>query len=152
MNALKNKPEVLDQICHEHAALREKLSHINCVLAERKPASEELELLLREFLNTLIVHFSNEENEGFFKEIVSRAPQLAEDAGKLCVEHRELLHEVTELSRFAAAGSPSMSWWRELSSRCHVISRKLMRHESDESRLWQRAFQEEVAAGLEICS
>jgi hypothetical protein len=148
MNALKNQPEIIDKIIHEHAALRDKLNRIHTILAEPGPVSNEIEALLREFLNTLVVHFTNEEEEGFFDEVVSRAPQLADQAARLCAEHRQLEHETAELARFAAAGSPSMPWWRELSSRCHVLSKKLMRHESEESRLMQRAFQEEVAAGF----
>ena len=45
------------------------------------------------------------------------APRLADKAGTLCVEHRELLREANELCRFAEAGSPSVQWWRELNSR-----------------------------------
>ena len=46
--------------------LRDKVQRIHSVLAEPEPAQAEIDALLREFLNTLIVHFSNEENEGFF--------------------------------------------------------------------------------------
>lgn len=148
MNTLKNQPEIIDKIIQEHAALRDKLSRIHTILADPVPASDEIEALLREFLNTLVIHFANEEDEGFFDEVVSRAPQLADQAARLGAEHRQLEHETVELSQFAAAGSPSMPWWRELSSRCHVLSKKLMRHESEENRLMQRAFQEEVAAGF----
>jgi hypothetical protein len=148
MNATNNKPEVLDTIIHEHAALREKLGRIHTVLSGPMPESSEIETLLHEFLNTLVVHFTSEEEDGFFDEIVSRAPELAEQAARLCVEHRQLLHETNELSQFAAAGSPSMPWWRELSSRCHVLSKKLMQHESEENRLMQRAFQAEIEAGF----
>jgi hypothetical protein len=148
MNAAKDRPEVLNKVLQEHAALREKLGHIHSVLAEPEPEGEEIERLLREFLSMLIVHFSCEEEEGFFDEVVSRASYLADEAGKLRVEHKDLLHEVTALSQFASAGSPSMQWWRELNSRCHLLSKKLMQHEADESRLIQRAFQHEVEAGF----
>ena len=141
MNGIKNQPAIIDKIIQEHAALREKLRHIHSALAEPEPAPEEIDILLREFLNTLVVHFSNEEGEGFFADLVARAPGLTGEAGQLSVEHRQLLHETTELCRFAAAGSPSIVWWRELSSRCHMLSRKLMQHESEESRLLQRAYQ-----------
>jgi iron-sulfur cluster repair protein YtfE (RIC family) len=152
MSKLKDQSDVLDKIIQEHAALRHKLGRIHTVLAEPAPAQEEIEALLREFSNTLVAHFAKEEEDGFFDEIVSRAPQLADQAGKLRVEHRHLVHDITQLLQFASAGSPSMPWWRELSSRCHVLSKKLMQHESDEGRLMQRAFHEEVAAGIEICS
>lgn len=55
-----------------------------------------------------------------------------------------MLHEVKELSRFASAGSPSMPWWRELSSRCHEFNKRLMRHESDENKLLQEAHHADI--------
>ena len=120
---------------HEHDVLRDKVKRIHAVLAEPGPAQDEIEVLLREFLTTLVVHFSNEENEGFFSEVTAYAPLLKERAGKLCVEHRQMLHDANELCRFAAAGSPSIPWWRELSSRCHAFSKRLMQHEVEESRI-----------------
>ena len=119
---------------HEHDVLRDKLKRIHAVFAE-PPAQDEIEALLRDFLTTLVVHFSNEENEGFFSEVTACAPLLKERADNLCVEHRQMLHDANELCRFAAAGSPSIVWWRELSSRCHDFSRRLMQHEVDENKL-----------------
>jgi hypothetical protein len=71
---------------------------------------------------------------------------LADRAGKLCIEHRQLLHEAEELCQFAAAGSPSMPWWRELRSRCHEFCKRLMHHESEENRLLQETHQSDVGA------
>src|SRR6476660_10254724 len=134
MNRTNLETEIVEQIMHEHDVLRDKLKRIHAVLAA-PPAQDEIEALLREFLTTLVVHFSNEENEGFFSEVTACAPLLKERAGKLCVEHRQMLHDANELCRFAAAGSPSIPWWRELSSRCHVFSKRLMQHEIDENKL-----------------
>ena len=135
MNRAHTETEIVEQIMHEHDALRDKVKRIHAILAEPGPAQDEIELLLREFLTTLVVHFSNEENEGFFSEVTACAPLLKERAGKLCVEHRQMLQDANELCRFAAAGSPSIPWWRELSSRCHAFSKRLMQHEVEESKL-----------------
>jgi hypothetical protein len=55
-----------------------------------------------------------------------------------------LLRKADELCRFASAGSPSMTWWRELSTRCQELSRQLMHHESEENTLLQRAYLEDL--------
>jgi hypothetical protein len=149
MNAtysVKPQSQTIEHIMQEHDALRDKVRRIHSVLAEPEPAQAESEKLLRDFLTALIVHFSNEENEGFFSEVTTRAPRLSDRAGRLCVEHRELLHEAEELCRFASAGSPSMPWWRELSSRCHDFSKRLMQHESEENKLLQEAHQSDIGA------
>lgn len=144
MNGTTTRSDQIDRIVQEHEALRDKVSRIHSIFDEPEPDQSELEALLREFLNALRVHFLHEEVEGFFEEITSHAPRLAVQAGKLCVEHREMLRDADELCRFAAAGSPSMPWWRELSSRCHEFSKRLMQHEHQENRLLQEARQSDV--------
>lgn len=144
MNRTNTQSEIIEQIMQEHDALRDKVRRIHAVLAQSVPAPDEVETLLREFLTTLVVHFSNEEDEGFFREVTAHAPRLAGQAGKLCVEHRQMLQEANELCRFAAAGSPSMLWWRELSTRCHEFSKRLMHHEVEENKLLHESHQVDI--------
>ena len=146
MNSMSAPSEVIEKTIQEHDALRDKVRRIHTVLAGREPAKIEVETLLREFLNALLVHFSSEEDDGFFEEVASHAPRLSSQAGRLCIEHKQLLHEADELCRFAAAGSPSMLWWRELSSRCHEFSRRLMQHEREENKLLQESHQTDIGA------
>jgi iron-sulfur cluster repair protein YtfE (RIC family) len=131
----------------EHDVLRDKVQRIHTVLAHSDPTTDEIESLLREFVSALLIHFANEEEEGFFDDVISCAPRLAYKAGELCAEHKELVRKVDELCRFASAGSPSIVWWRELNSRCHEVSRQLMRHERDENKLLQQARQVDIGTG-----
>jgi hypothetical protein len=144
MSHTMTESETIERIIQEHDALRDKVRRIHTLLTEPEPAQGEVEILLREFLNALIIHFDFEEDEGFFTEVASHAPRLAGQAGKLCIEHREMLRDATELCRFAAAGSPSMPWWRELQTRCHEFSKRLMQHEHEENKLLQEARQSDV--------
>jgi iron-sulfur cluster repair protein YtfE (RIC family) len=147
MKTTTTNSEVFARIKQEHDALRDKLRRIHAVLAGPEIAADEITILLHEFQSALAVHFSNEEeSEGFFDEVTAQAPRLAHQAGRLCNEHEEMLRKATELCRFAAAGSPSIAWWRELSSRCHEFSRQLMHHESEENKLLQQAHQEDIGA------
>jgi hypothetical protein len=144
MNATSS-PQVLEKIKVEHDALRNKLGRIHACLVGPQIAAEDIVKLLREFRGALAVHFSNEEeSEGFFASVTAHAPRLAHQAGRLCVEHEALLRKADELCRFASAGSPSMTWWRELSTRCQEFSRQLMHHESEENNLLQRAYLEDL--------
>src|SRR5215208_2296475 len=93
MNRTNAETEIVEQIMHEHDSLRDKLRHIHAVLSGPAPSENDVEELLREFLTTLVVHFANEENEGFFSQVTAHAPQLAGQAGKLCIEHRQMLHD-----------------------------------------------------------
>jgi hypothetical protein len=137
--------KVFDQIKEEHDTLRNKLGQIHAYLVGPDIAADEIADLLYEFQGALAMHFSNEEeSDGFFESVTTHAPRLAHQAGKLCVEHEALLRKATELWRFAIAGSPSMTWWRELSTRCQEFSRQLMHHESEECKLLQQAYQEDL--------
>ena len=149
MNAtasLKLKSETVERIMQEHTALEDKIRRIHTVLAQPEPAQPEIDALLREFLTALIVHFSNEEDDGFFAEVSAHAPSLAGSAAQLCVEHRELLHDANELCRFASAGSPSMPWWRELRSRLHGFNQRLMQHECQENKLLHECHKSDTGA------
>lgn len=142
--------EVAEKIKQEHDMLRDKLRQIHSALAVQEMAPQELSGLLNEFQSALAVHFSNEEeSEGFFESVTAHSPRLALQAGQLCIEHEALMQKATELCRFAGAGSPSLAWWRELSSRCHEFSRQLMHHESDEGQLLQQAYQEDLGGGVD---
>ena len=146
MNRATPKSETVERILREHDVLRDKVRRIHSIFDDPEPDQSEIEGLLREFLSASREHFLHEENEGFFDEVTSRAPRLAGRADKLCVEHRELLREADELCRFAAAGSPSIPWWRELNARCHEFSKRLMQHEHEENRLLQESRQSDVCS------
>ena len=135
MNYPTSQSVVVDQIMYEHEQLREKVQRIHTVLAQPEPSAAEIRTVLDEFRTALVVLFSNEEDEGFFAEIKVHSPKLADRAAKLCLEHRQLVHDADELCRFAAAGTPSIPWWRELSSRCQAFSKRLIQHEHEESKL-----------------
>jgi iron-sulfur cluster repair protein YtfE (RIC family) len=146
MNGMNTESDAIHKVIHEHDALRDKLRRMHSVLAQRVPAPDEIETLLKEFRSALLVHFVNEEDAGFFEEVTAHAPRLASRAGMLCNEHRQLLREADELCRFASAGTPSVSWWRELNGRCHEFSRRLMHHEHEENSLLQDAHQSDIGA------
>jgi iron-sulfur cluster repair protein YtfE (RIC family) len=150
VNAAKwtsGQSEMVEQVIHEHHALCEKVKQIHTVLAEPIPNKDEIESLLRDFMTALIFHFSNEEMEdGLFAEVSAHSPRLAGKVAKLGAEHRQLVTDVHQLCRFASAGSPSMPWWRELSSRCHGLTKRLMQHEHDENALLQEAHQADIGA------
>jgi hemerythrin len=143
---LRNQSEIVERIMEEHDALRDKVARIHSVLADPAPNKNEIDELLREFLRALIVHFANEEEEGFFDEVAAKAPYLAGSAAKLCVEHRQMLQDAKELCRFAAAGSPSMPWWRELNTRCYAFSARFMNHECQENKLLHEAHKVDIGA------
>ena len=138
---------LVGKIMQEDENLRAKLRHIHNAIVDVKPSAEEVEHLLRDFKHLLEFHFIHEEKDGFFQEVINKAPRLAERTKILCEEHRKMLVDVAELCRFAAAGSPSVSWWHELRARCQEFSDRLKRHEIEECALLQEAHQTDLGRG-----
>jgi iron-sulfur cluster repair protein YtfE (RIC family) len=146
MTSNTSESEIIEAIRLEHEALRKKLGNVHSVLAGCHLAGEKVAAMLLELHDELVVHFTNEEFNGFFGEVTSRAPQLSPAADKLCAEHRDMLHKASELAQFARAGADSQEWWRELKTRFHVFSTQLMHHESEENSLLQQAYQDDIGA------
>jgi iron-sulfur cluster repair protein YtfE (RIC family) len=144
LNFPSEESDIAENIIKEHDALRHKVHCIHSALYEQDPSPGEIEALLREFLNALVVHFANEEDDGFLRKVAAESPRLAKVAARLSIEHRELLREAEGLCRFAEAGAPSVTWWRELTSRCHAFNQRLMQHECEENRLLQKSHRTEI--------
>ena len=134
--------EDFDRLHEEHEDLREQLGRVHDAIKSMAPAPTEIRALLEEFEQALVNHFVHEEMDGLFEKVASQVPSLAGEANRLFSEHHLLRNQAAELCRFAASGSASMPWWRELASRCHVFSQKLMQHESAENALLHIAKQD----------
>jgi iron-sulfur cluster repair protein YtfE (RIC family) len=143
MNASVTGHEVFEKMHQEHDNLREKLGRIHDFFRDTTLTPTEINTLLHDFEEALALHFSHEENDGFFDDVMKLSPESAREADRLCVEHRDLQNDAAELRRFANSGTPSVPWWRELASRCRTFSQRLMLHESAENRLLQVAYRRE---------
>jgi hypothetical protein len=136
--------QVFEDIRREHLSLAIKLGHLRRICEGEIRPGEEMAALLLDLYDALKTHFRNEEFNGFFSQVTTKAPRLTHDANVLCAEHREMLHTVSQLVRFAAAGANSHEWWRELNNGILVLADQLRRHEHDEDAILQRAYQEDI--------
>lgn len=144
MDSQATSHEVFEEVCREHRVLGGKLARIRNICSGAITSGEEVAAMLLDLHDALREHFLNEEFHGFFSEVIARVPAMTGEANKLCAEHRQMLQTATELMRFAAAGSASHEWWRELNTRFLVFADQLQRHEQDEDALLQRAYQEDI--------
>jgi iron-sulfur cluster repair protein YtfE (RIC family) len=137
MNSSASNHGRFDSLHEEHEDLRAQLGRVHDAIKSMAPAPAEIKTLLDEFEEALVIHFLHEEMDGLFAAVASDAPSLADEAIRLNAAHQLLRNQAAELCRFAASGNASMPWWRELASRCHAFSQKLMQHESAEHALLQ---------------
>jgi hypothetical protein len=144
MGLTLNSREALENTKQEHDALRDKLRRIHEVMIGVEIKADAIATLLLDLKNALQAHFANEESGGFFNQLTTHSPHLAYQTDTLCVEHGQLLYKAMELYQFATAGSRSMDWWRALGYQFHAFSRELMHHESEENKLLQQIYQDDI--------
>lgn len=141
-----DRSKVYQHIRDEHEALRQLLGHLHQVLTGRTQMPDHVAEMIASLRKHLTTHFREEEEDGFFDEIVEQAPRLSGQAGQLCEEHISLREAVEELDRVAATKTGSASWWEEVTERFHRLSKKLMHHEHKENELLQDAYENDIGA------
>ncbi len=122
-----------------HEEICQKLRPLHEIFNGVIQAPKEVKVLLDEFEETVMNHFAHEEFGGFFNSVIRLAPNLEGEANRLSMEHHLLRSLIADLCEFAASGTPSTAWWRELAARCHALGEKLIQHESGETALHQLA-------------
>jgi len=135
---------VYEQARQEHEMIRERLKFLHRQLEQQQVPLNEVERLLKELRDCLNTHFHNEEREGFFDQIVTRAPQLSQQADSLTREHVELLQDLDALILFAECGSGQPLCWQTLTLRFQDFMKKLMHHESEENGMLQQAYVDDL--------
>jgi iron-sulfur cluster repair protein YtfE (RIC family) len=135
---------VYEQTQQEHEQLRERIKFLHQRIDVRPASPDEIARLLRELRDALVTHFRNEEHDGFFDQIVTRAPQLSRQAQKLTHEHVDFLQHADALIQLAesCAGEPICP--ATLAAGFHDFSKLLMHHESEENGMLQSAYQDDL--------
>ena len=135
--------DIIRRIEAEHEELRELLGTIHLALADELSVAQ-VTRLLQSLADELQVHFNDEEEQGFFSQITDQAPRLSNQAEQLCREHDDMLSDVLNMINEARRGDGSATWRKELGDTFHTFSKRLMRHESNESDMLQQAYGEDV--------
>lgn len=100
--------------------------------------------MLSAFRELLFSHFRSEERDGFFEQIVARAPQLSRQADVLTREHAALLDELDRLIRSVQGVSGRPLCWQTLGMSFDGFTKNLMHHESAENGILQQAYVDDL--------
>jgi iron-sulfur cluster repair protein YtfE (RIC family) len=128
----------------EHEQIRERLKVLHRMLAARTAPLEEVDRLFHEFRTILSQHFSNEERDGFFDQIVARAPQLSRQADSLTHEHADMLGQLDAILAGVQRGTGRPLCWQTLALRFETFMKRLMHHESEENGMLQQAYVDDL--------
>jgi hemerythrin len=121
-----------------HVLLAEELGQLEAGARHRPPA--ELHVPLSQLRDHLAEHFQFEETNGYLAPILQREPHRERAAQILGEQHRELLHSL-DLLLAEARQEPKA----DFADRLSAWVKALRRHEAEENRLYQDAFNVEIA-------
>lgn len=138
---------IFHDIDDEHKQMRVLLGDVHSILKSRTESVEHVKRAFKGVATYLQQHFDNEDEGGFFAEIVQQAPRLSEPAKQVSQEHARLLADFSELTERAGQGDGTAEWWDKMGTQFHDVSKQLMEHEHREQELLQRAFTEDVGTG-----
>jgi iron-sulfur cluster repair protein YtfE (RIC family) len=123
-----------------HTDLHQQLVVLHRAFCERQRSTPEIVDELVRLRDHLEHHFTEEEQGGFFADLVQRAPHHAQQVECLRKEHVARLEELEEMTQYALNRTVSPAWWEGLERRFNEFSRLLMGHEVKENSLLQEIY------------
>lgn len=144
MTSKPSRSDALEEIRREHEELRGLLGNVRQTLAKRLATVANVAETIGKLCEEVETHFTQEEIDGFFDQVVEQAPRLSNDTDQLRSEHVQLREVIRKLSDCASKGDGSDDWWQGIEAQFHEFSKQLMRHESKENELLQSAFTDDI--------
>ena len=138
--------EFFEQVRQDHEVLRTWLGKLHHALTERSATAPDVAALFDGLIEHVDRHFEDEENGGFFDQVVAQAPRFADRTTALRDDHVELRKQVRGLAEVARSAEASDAWWKQLDEGFHEFSKSLMHHENLENELLQDTYDEDVGS------
>lgn len=139
--------EAVEQMRVEHEQLRHLLKEISAALKGNSRQQRQIDRLMVQLSELVESHFRHEEEGGYLKTALARAPHLAIKAEKLREQHAMLLEEIDKLGMLVHSGVESPAWWSRVEGDLHQIEVNMRHHEEAEIDLLQKAFSEDIGGG-----
>lgn len=144
MSTDRSDPVWRERIRQEHEELRKLLGTIHRAVSNRATGDTGVAHLLSKLSERLRAHFVEEESGGFFTELAERTPRLTRKLDSLCVEHSQLLSEAIELAEESKHCDGTDAWWDTMAADYQHFSKQLMHHESEETKVLQQSYNEDI--------
>lgn len=128
----------------QHDRLNSLLEAIENRFRHDHEPSRNLMSLLFALVVHLQTHFEFEESDGYFEELVQRAPRMAAQVDHLLREHSEMLQEVDELVSIARKDLATKHDTADLAERYAQFRSKVVAHERLENKLVQVAYNVDI--------
>ena len=132
--------EAVELMRVEHDQLRQLLEQIGATLRGDGRQQAEIDRLMGQLSELVESHFRHEEEGGYLKTALDRAPQLTVKAEKLKEQHAMLLEQIDKLGMLVHSGVESPAWWTRVEADFHQIEVNMRHHEEAEIDLAAEGF------------
>ena len=131
----------------EHQELATVLREIRSAVSSEDRNRNQVEDLITRLSELMEVHFRHEEEGGYLKEALERAPRFTSKAESLLDQHEALQEEIEKLRLLVHSGMESQAWWTRIESDFHTFSDRLLNHEHAENKVVLEAFTDDIGTG-----
>jgi hypothetical protein len=124
----------------EHVELNKALALVNAALSAPDRRKAVVVDLIDRLVEDVEIHFRHEEEGGYFRAVVARAPRLSEQADELQRQHAVLAEQGEKLRLLARSGMETESWWKLVEQQLADFRAQFADHERRENSLLQEAY------------
>ncbi len=139
-------PKALDQIGEEHEILAQLYERILQSLDAGPRCLPATADLVDELAEKLALHFTHEEDGGYYSHVIDVAPWRANAVDALKQQHADLLTAIERIADGIRLARQSPIWWAAIQQEFAAFLRRCADHESRENRLVQEVYVLDVAA------
>ncbi len=146
MSEIASTPLPLERIRAQHLELKRRMAQLRDTFEGPALAGRQrvqVEEQLASFDAALNLHFAQEEDGGYFSDVLAVAPRLSRRATKLEQAHAGLRRQVAELR---ARVADTATAWDDLQDRFRLLFGELRSHEVAEDDLVHEAFKRDLGS------
>jgi len=133
-------------IARQHLQIEALVDAVHRRFEERTGVTRNLVSLLNSLAAHLEAHFELEEENGYFEDLVQRAPRLSEHVDEMLKQHALLLAESRELVKIARQAFADDEPSPELTERYEKFRVDLLGHEKAEIDILQEAYTRDLGS------
>lgn len=142
----KERSPAIQEIEEDHRHIRELFDRLDRRFSEVEKGTADLYALLDEACAQVQSHFDHEEQGGYFRDVVARAPNLLHRVEELKAQHADLLAAGQEVVGRAKSQGPSGDFWTRTRSELEAFIKQFFEHEGAENQLVQEAYSRDMGA------
>ena len=133
-----------EHLLEDHTQLWKIVEQCRKTLPEGSVRRGLLANLLQTLLERLLDHFWQEENDGYFVDLIDQSPHLKNSIEELLQQHPTMVKQIIDLQNHVARATNQEDAWSVINQKFTGFLLLFQKHEAEETRLLQLAFGDDI--------